>query len=386
VSTALTHECSNCDKLLDDAPTPAKKRKHIVDSLKPDAIDPAAARVAVSNCSSHPMSRVDMHCADCGEALCAKCAFADHQGHAVTGIEEVTDLARKVRSFWQAALERAVSADASVADVTAARTSLGACGQRVVAKLTASKTAALKAVADYFDHMIAIVNTEVGERDKALASQERECSVAAAQLRAGGGVCETALAAGNSIALVSALHTAELMTPMLKPFGGLAAATDMDMLVDLAPLTAALERMCEFVQFPVDAATSEVSSASMPGAVDAAAAAAGGADAADADGVLLEDANTVTLIARGAAGNIVQLREDEVRLSVCDAEGRAVGVCSVAIREDASVHMKFRLTDSAVRQPVLTVYVRGAGLKCWTSRRLVSDVLCHFLVCCDWMQ
>ena len=223
--------------------------------------------------------------------------------------------------------------------------------------------------------MIAIVNTEVGERDKALASQERECSVAAAQLRAGGGVCETVLAAGNSIALVSALHTAELMTPMLKPFGGLAAATDMDMLVDLAPLTAALENMCEFVQFPVDAATSEVSSGSMPGAVDAAVAAAGGAYAADADGVLFEDANTVTMIARGAAGNIVQLREDEVRLSVCDAEGRAVGVSSVVIREDASVLMEFRLTDSGVRQPVLTVYVRGAGLKCWTSRRLVSGVI-----------
>ena len=127
VSTALTHECCNCDKLLDDAPTPAKKRKHIVDSLKPDAIDPAAARVAVSNCSSHPMSRVDMHCADCGEALCAKCAFTDHQGHAVSGIDEVTDLACKVRSFWQAALERAVLAVASVADVTAARTCLPAC-------------------------------------------------------------------------------------------------------------------------------------------------------------------------------------------------------------------------------------------------------------------
>jgi hypothetical protein len=93
----------------------------------------------------------------------------------------------------------------------------------------------------------------------------------------------------------------------------------------------------------------------------------------------LEDANTVTLIARGAAGNIVQLREDEVRLSVCDVEGRTVGVSSVVIREDASALMKFRLTDLAVRQPVLTVYVRGAGLKCWTSRRLVSDVLCHGL-------
>jgi hypothetical protein len=152
----------------------------------------------------------------------------------------------------------------------------------------------------------------------------------------------------------------------------------MDMLVDLAPLTAALENICEFVQFPVDAATSEVSSGSMPCAVDVAVAAAGGADAASADGVQLEDANTVTLIPRGAAGNIVQLREDEVRLSVCDAEGRAVGVSSVAICEDASVHMKFRLTDSAVRQPVLTVYVRGAGLKCWTSRRLVSDAFVMF--------
>jgi hypothetical protein len=100
----------------------------------------------------------------------------------------------------------------------------------------------------------------------------------------------------------------------------------------------------------------------------------------------LEDVNTVTLIARGAAGNIVQLREDEVRLSVCDYEGREVGVSSVVIREDASVHMKFRLTDSAVRQPVLTVYVRGAGLKCWTSRLLVRDVLCHFLVRCDLLQ
>jgi hypothetical protein len=86
----------------------------------------------------------------------------------------------------------------------------------------------------------------------------------------------------------------------------------------------------------------------------------------------------VTLIARGAAGNIVQLREDEVKLSVCDAEGREVGASSVAIREDASVHMEFRLTDSAVRQPLLTVYVRGAGLKCWTSRPLVSDVLLSF--------
>jgi hypothetical protein len=184
---------------------------------------------------------------------------------------------------------------------------------------------------------------------------------------------------------VSALHTAELMTPMLKPFGGLAAATDMDMVLDLAPLTAALEHICEFVQFPVDAATSEITSGSMPGVVDAAVAAAGGADALD-EGVLFDDANTVTLIPRGAAGNIVQLRKDEVRLSVCDAEGRDVGTSTVAIRDDASVHMEFRLTYSDVTQPVLTVYVRSAGLKCWTSRRLVSDVLCHLLVWLYWLQ
>jgi hypothetical protein len=148
VSTALTRECPKCEQPLctDDAPAPAKKRKHIVDSLKRDAFDPAAARVAVSNCSSHPMSRVDMFCVDCCEAMCANRAFDGHQRqwHTVTGIEEVTDLAPKVRSFLKAAHERAVSADVSVADVAAARTSLGGCGQRVVAKVSASTARPLR--------------------------------------------------------------------------------------------------------------------------------------------------------------------------------------------------------------------------------------------------
>ncbi len=109
----------------------------------------------------------------------------------------------------------------------------------------------------------------------------------------------------------------------------------------------------------------------MPGAVDAAVAAAGGADAADADSVLSEDANTVTLIPRGAAGNIVRLREDEVKLSVCDAEGHEVGTSSVVISENASVHMEFRLSDPAVRQAVIAVFARDKLVKRWTSRKPV---------------
>lgn len=370
VPTVATFQCTNCDKFFcsEDAPRHANKAKHVINPLKPGIADPAAICLQLSICGTHGLA-LDMFCVGCCEALCAKCAFAEHQGHKVTGINEVTDLASKVHTFWQTALDRAASADASGVDVAAARANLAACRQRVITEVAASKTTALKIVSDHFDHLLAIVNTEADERDKALASQERECSLTAAQLRAGCGVCESATNVANNIALASALHTADLMAPMLKPFPGLVAATDMDVVVDLAPLSTALLNVGRFEQFPVDASTSEVTSDCMPTVVDASAVAAGGVDAAADASVFTEDVNTVTLIPRGAAGNIVRLRDDEVKLRVCDAEGREVGISSVAVYEDGSVHMQFRIDDPKVREAVITVTVRGAVLKWWTSQK-----------------
>ena len=87
--------------------------------------------------------------------------------------------------------------------------------------------------------------------------------------------------------------------------------------------------------------------------------------------MLFEDANTVTLIPRGANGNIVQLCECEVKLTVCDADGHSVGSSSVAINDDSSVVMTFG--NLTMPQPVLTVYVRNKALQRWTSRPLVSQ-------------
>ena len=375
--TPATHKCEDCGDAYFcgefHAPPHAKRTKHSLVLLKPGSIDPASIRLLLSNCGKHGFP-LDMYCVDrdCLTAVCAKCALSEHKTHNLKGIDEVTDLAPKVRAFLKASQDSAVAAAADVKTVADARERLGAARQRVITEVRARKTTALQQVSDRFDHLIALVDTEASERDKALASQARERTVVAAQLVAAGLVCDTALEASNNVVLASALHAADVMKPMLTPFSGLVAAIDMDMVLDLQPLTTALDCLGHFVQFPVDPATSEVTSGTIPAVVDEAVAAAGGADAVAEEGVPVDTVKTIKLIPRGAAGNIVQLREDEVRLSVCDAEGREVGTSTVAVHEDYSVNMDFSISDMSVTQPVFTVFVRDNIIMRWTSRRLVS--------------
>ena len=133
-------------------------------------------------CNLHGLA-LDMFCVDCLTPLCAKCALLKHKTHNFKAINKVNYLVSKVakvRAFWQATFEgaafadsSATSADTSAADVAAARTSLRASCQRVVAEMTVSKSAAsaLLEVSNYFDHLLAIVNAEASERDKALAQR-----------------------------------------------------------------------------------------------------------------------------------------------------------------------------------------------------------------------
>jgi hypothetical protein len=148
-----------------------------------------------------------------------------------------------------------------------------------MAELAAAEIAALAVVKARFDALRRLLKTELDERKKALSNQARELTIAAAQLSAGVRLCEQKLAEKHSVGLVAAANMAESLEPLLQPVGELAAQPDMALRnLDVSPLVSTLAALGEFIPHPVDAAMSDITSATltMPVPVADAAAAVGG--------------------------------------------------------------------------------------------------------------
>jgi hypothetical protein len=226
-----------------------------------------------------------------------------------------------------------------------------------------------------FDALRRLLKAELDERAKALSSQARELTIAAAQLSASVRLCEQKLAAKNNVGLADAANMVAALEPLLKPVGELAANPDMVLRkLDVGPLVAALAAMGEFIPHPVDAAASEVISATLALPVGDAAAAAGGGG----EGVPVEDA-TVRFIPRGSAKTLVQLSLEEVELRVTDADGAPAGTARGQLCEDGSFLFKLECAPG-VERPVLTLRARGELIRTWTSRPLVRTCLLRVCV------
>ncbi len=385
VTTVATHKCTDCPggKYLcdDDAATHLKRSKHNVIPL--DRRGAAAAvkpPATVPDCKEHglPLSKF---CEDCTLPLCVECAFThatstDTKHHRVKGIMEVTGLAARAQAWIAPATQASAALDASAGGVKVALKQLFDGYSCLVSDVTTAEAAAQAAVKARFDALRRLLKAELDERKKALSSQARELTIAAAQLSASVRLCEQKLAAKNNVGLADAANMAVALEPLLKPVGELAAQPDMALRkLDVGPLVAALAAMGEFIPHPVDAAASEVISATLAPPVGDAFAAAGGGG----EGVRVEDA-IVRFIPRGSAKTLVQLSLEEVELTVNDADGAPAGTARGELCEDGSLLFKLECAPG-VERPVVTLHARGELIRAWTSRPLVRVCLLCVCVC-----
>jgi len=277
--TPATCKCGDCDTFYceKDGVAHAERKKHKIHPLRAAAaVDPSAVRLQPTNCDTHGFP-LDMFCLNCKVALCAKCALAGHQGHSLKDLDDVTSVMdAETRTVIKSARESAELKNAAAASAASARLQLAASHASLIESVNMQEAAVHQLVSTHFRRLRATIDNEKNERDKVLESREHENAVSADQTLAVAMLCERALAAGNNLALASALHTVDLMEPMLHKLpDSLPVATDMDMVFDLAPLTAALANLGNFIPFPINAEASVVTSATMPAEVDVAVAAAG---------------------------------------------------------------------------------------------------------------
>ncbi len=117
-----------------------------------------------------------------------------------------------------------------------------------------------EAVSARFSSLRHVQDAAFHQRLKILESQARELSVSNAQLAAGVRVCTDKLAARSSIGLADAANMCVALEPLLQSFGGVAAASDMEMRLNMEPLECALPTIGEFIPYPVSATASEIAS------------------------------------------------------------------------------------------------------------------------------